>query len=233
MSNLKKFFLSGIIFLIILFLQIIFSEKNFAADTEKITEKYNKEQCKNDVYWEMKKITEESRTAYYKNMKKLWVWLVEKSENLSYNFRVLSCNLEWICSWLQNFMFYWEDWKKERKFEWSILMTTWSCPELNFDYKAFKYCDTQTTKDFTELVSFCEEKKEWILFWEEWENWEWWEYWRLINDFSNDAKKDKVNFLAARIYDLNEKMRWLAENMNRLKTNIVNIVNRIICTEKW
>lgn len=233
MKIIKKIFLSGIIFLIILFLQVVFSEKNYA---EKITEKYDKEQCKNDVYWEMKKITEKNRTAYYKNMKKIWVSLVKKSETLSYNFRVLSCNLEGICMWLQNFMFYWENWTKKRNFSWSILMTTWSCPELNFDYKAFKHCDTQSTNDFTDLVNFCKEKKDWILFWEkseDWKQWEWWEYWRLINNFENDAKKDKVNFLAARIYSLNEKMRWLVKNMNRLKVEIVNIVNRIICTEKW
>jgi len=41
MKKIQKIFLAGIIFLIILFLQIFFSEKNYAK--EKI---FNKKQCK-------------------------------------------------------------------------------------------------------------------------------------------------------------------------------------------
>lgn len=229
MKKIQKIFLSGIIFFLILFLQIIFSEKNYAEKT--ITKDYNKWLCENDIFSEMKKITQESRWAYYKNIDKIWISLREKSEIISYNFRVLSCNLESICSNLQNFMFYWEDWTKENKTDskW-VVFVTWFCPEIKFKLEVFQHCETREAPDFQEIIQYCEWKKDEILYWEDWD---WWEYNFLEENFSNDVKKDKVNFLSARIYDLNKKMRDLADNMNRLKVEIVNIINRIICTETW
>ena len=233
----KKIFLSGIIFLIILFLQIFFAEKNFSKDieknthwNEKITKIYNKNACLNDIFAEMKKITIENKKAYYKTVEKIWTSLRKKSETVSYNFRVLNCNLEAICWGLQNFMFYWEDWTKKNNLNAnSFINVIWSCPEIKFNRTIFKNCNINTTNDFSEILKKCREESKRILYWKDWN---WWEYQYLEDNFANDAKKDKANFLAARIYDLNKKMRKLVDNMTQLKIKIVDIVDRIVCTEK-
>lgn len=244
----KKIFLSVIIFLLILFLQIVFTEKNFAEENEKKSVKiYNIVKCEKDIENEMKKIAWKNREAYYKNMEKIckkWddscLTLSEKWEIISYNFRVLSCNFEAICWWLKNFMFFWKDWKKEWlendeeiSFWWWFV--TLSCPEIKFDKNIFQYCDTKESTDFIKITRFCEDTKNNILYWDwkNWkENWNYWEYWFIKHNFEIDAKKDKINFLSSRIYDLNLKMKELAWNMNDLKVQIVDIVNKIVCTVK-
>ena len=122
----------------------------------------------------------------------------------------------------------------------NTLLFTWKINDKKIQY--LDNCYTNNMKEFQWLIKYCQDSKDDLLFWKEIllekdEFWnkkrEWWEYQFLEENFELDAKKDKVNFLAARIYDLNRKIRKiLLENMNRLKTNIVNIVNRITCTQK-
>lgn len=227
MKIFKKIFLSGIIFLVILFLQVIFSEKNFAKDFEK--DSYNFLSCIHDFENEMEKLASENRYAYNKNIKKIcedWdeicLTLSEKWDIITYNFRILVKNLEWICDWLQSFIF-------TKKIEKNNKNKIW------FDNKIFKHCNTDSSTQWPELINICENKKDRILYWDwkDWTlNWDSWEYWWIQDNFKNDAKKDKVNFLAARIYDLNVKMRELVWNMTELRIKIVDIVNRLVCTEK-
>jgi len=239
MKLFKKIFLTGLIFSVILLLQIFFSEKNFAAN-EDIAD-FSVVNCQNDIANEMQKISSENKIAYNKNIKKIWTSLVRKSEILSYNFRILVCNYDSICSWLQDYMFMWEDWRKKWNDSWNVakidskkvdlssLKNNTVCPTSNFNRNIFKSCGTSNTISVNNLNRFCKNKKDVLLFWKDWKSWI---YKQLVDNFENDAKTDKVNFLAARIYSINEKMRDLANNMSELKINIVNIVDRLVCTVK-
>ena len=209
-----------------IFLQIFFSEKNFAEDAKF---NYSKTLCKNSILEGFKNISIENKEAYYETMETLWITLKEKWKMNVYNLRVLSCNFDLICSSLQDFMFYWKDWKtkwlndSDKTVALGWLSITWSCPAININYNIFNSCSTRSVDDFNEIIGYCEKKKNEIYKKD---------YNDLEKDFKNDSKKDKVNFLSARIYDLNIKMRELIWNMTELKIDIVDISNRLVCTEK-
>jgi len=210
----KLFFIIGIF--------IFFSQNIFAKKNKEYNKEYNSEICKKNIFSEMSRVEKDYKISYYKNVKEIGISLRDKSEILVFNFRTLSQNFEWICNSLNTLLFTWK-----------------------INNKKIKYldnCYTNNIKEFQWLIKYCQDSKDDLLYWKEIrlekdEFWnkkrEWWEYQFLEENFELDAKKDKVNFLAARIYDLNRKIRKiLLENMNRLKTNIVNIVNRITCTQK-
>lgn len=232
MKKIQKIFFAGLIFLAVLFLQMFFSEKNFAESIKKKPE-FNQEKCQNDILKQMKKIASENRKAYFKITKKICsddnetcLTLSDKWEMIAENFRILSCNFDVICQWLTNSILYWgsDIWQKNIKF------ITNSCPQLKMDFSFLKSCYTDDTNSFKAVLKFCEENKKRILYWEKWD---WWENQWVQHNFSIDAKKDKINFLAARIYALNKKVREiLIANMFELKIKLNWILDKMVCTEK-
>jgi len=189
-------------FIFIGFLLLSFS--SLFADEENKT-------CEQVYTEKVDEVTKEYKRTLFESFK--WHNSQEaKAEVSTYDFRIYKCNLEAICKFTENWIF----WNTSGKIK---LKNVW-CPESSYNIAEFSICRESESDKVKKIAAACQKligvaKSEMKT--------------KTVSRFRTYSEKSKNDALSAKLYWLNNRMRVLADNMNNLKVYLHKIIDWIFC----